>query len=66
MIKLDLNDLNVSTFAADPGSGGGELGDTTTGQTDLQDTDPRACPWTQGWDCPTMKAGCETSPGYHC
>lgn len=68
MIKLNADDLYVTTYAIDAGDGSvGPGDDTTTGtETNLEDTDPRACPWTQGWNCPTMAAGCETSPGYNC
>jgi hypothetical protein len=66
MIKLSVDDLYVTTYAIDPGDGGVLPGDDTTTSPELKDTDPRACPWTQGWDCPTVAAGCETSPGYNC
>lgn len=65
MLKLNVADLTVSSFAPAPGEGGDELF--------LKDTDPRACPYTQGWNCnatqyscATDAAGCETGGGYNC
>jgi hypothetical protein len=70
MIKLDLSDLYVSSYAI--GSGDDAVGpgaDTTidTGtETDLKNTDPRACPYSQGWNCFTNADGCESGGGAGC
>jgi hypothetical protein len=72
MIKLNIDELSVTSYAIAPGGGGIEPGDNTTIETspELTATDPRACPYTQGWNCytttVTQAAGCETSPGYNC
>ena len=62
MIKLNVTDLAVDSFATAPG------GDTVT-DTMLMDTDPRACPATQGWnECTNITAarGCETGGCANC
>ena len=65
MVKLNLSDLSVSSFAA------GE--EVSEGDERLKNTDPRACPYTQGWDCSptrydcyTDADGCSTGGGYGC
>lgn len=66
MIKLNLADLAVNSFS--PAGGDDELY--------LTNTDPRACPYTQGWNCtsivretdgcPTLPDGCESGGGGGC
>ncbi len=54
MAKLNTEDLVVETFATGGGGGGPVM---------LPNTDPRACPATQGWDeCTnyTYAPGCYT------
>lgn len=67
MIKLNVTELAVTSFAADDG------GEVEPGEERLKDTDPRACPYTQGWncsptqyDCYTDQVGCSTGGGYAC
>ena len=68
MMKLNTDDLYVSSFAISPGGDPIEPGDdTTTGtETDLKNTDPRACPYSQGWNCYTNAEGCESGGGAGC
>ena len=64
MISLNIDDLAVSSFST------GQVPDD--GSTDLQDTDPRACPYTEGWGCTTRYTchtdvkPCETGGGNNC
>ena len=68
MIKLNVAELAVSSFSPAPGGG---LGDD---ETMLKNTDPRACPYTQGWncavdtqyDCYTNADGCQSGGGAGC
>jgi hypothetical protein len=68
MLRLDMNDLYVTTYAIDAGGGDLQPGDDTTTrtETDLKNTDPRACPYTQGWNCYTNADGCESGGGAGC
>ena len=68
MMKLNTDDLYVSSFAISTGDDPIEPGDdTTTGtETDLKNTDPRACPYSQGWNCFTNADGCESGGGAGC
>ena len=61
MNSLNIDDLVVSSFAT------GEVPED--GSTYLMDTDPRACPYTEGWGCNTRYTchtdvkPCETGGG---
>ncbi|HEX8394012.1 MAG TPA: hypothetical protein VF665_16845 [Longimicrobium sp.] len=60
MLKLNPDELAVESFAAAPGGEPSVL---------LTNTDPRACPATQGWDeCTniTNGPGCETGGCANC
>lgn len=69
MIKLNPDDLAVHSFSPSAGPGGDD-------EVMRTDTDPRACPYTQGWNCttivretdgcPTLAAGCESGGGGGC
>jgi hypothetical protein len=69
MIKLNPDDLVVHSFSASVRPGGDD-------HVMLPDTDPRACPYTQGWNCPiviretdgcpTYADGCESGGGGGC
>jgi hypothetical protein len=64
MISLNIDDLAVTSFSTGPVP--------DDGSTDLKDTDPRACPETQGWGCDTDYTchtdahTCETAGGANC
>jgi hypothetical protein len=65
MISLNIDDLAVSSFST------GEVPEDSS--TEMRtETDPRACPYTQGWGCNTNYAchtdanTCETGGGYNC
>lgn len=68
MTKLNLADLYVSSFAIGAGDDPILPGDdtTTATETELKNTDPRACPYTQGWNCPTMADNCESGAAGGC
>lgn len=67
MIKLNPNDLAVHSFSASGGSDDEVM---------LKNTDPRACPYTQGWNCTTIVRetdgcgtyadGCQSGGGAAC
>jgi hypothetical protein len=67
MISLNIDDLAVSSFSTGDSDGGVDDGTDM-----LKDTDPRACPYTEGWGCTTRYTchtdvkPCETGGGYNC
>lgn len=71
MIKLNLNELYVTSYETDPGDGTAEPGDDTTTTVDTTETDgyrtghPRNCR-TNEFYCITLKVGCESGGGGVC
>ena len=71
MMRLNLNELHVTSYETDPGDGTVEPGDDTTVDTTTTDeeavrTHPRVCAYSRYWWCVTYQVGCQSGGGAVC